>query len=67
MTDVVRAMHAVLASSADPASLAYQAVPVPDPGVGRTAGTGAGYCCDLGRATGRRRGPPSRATTCRGW
>lgn len=34
MTDVVRTMHAVLASSPDPASLAYQEVQVPDPGSG---------------------------------
>jgi NADPH:quinone reductase-like Zn-dependent oxidoreductase len=34
MTHAVREMHAMLASSADPASLAYQAIPVPEPGPG---------------------------------
>jgi NADPH:quinone reductase-like Zn-dependent oxidoreductase len=34
MTKVVRKMHAMLASSADPASLAYQVIQVPDPGPG---------------------------------
>jgi NADPH:quinone reductase-like Zn-dependent oxidoreductase len=34
MTDAVRMMRAMLALSADPASLAYQAIQVPDPGPG---------------------------------
>jgi NADPH:quinone reductase-like Zn-dependent oxidoreductase len=34
MKDAVRSMHAMRASSPDPASLTSQSVPVPDPGPG---------------------------------
>ena len=34
MNDAVRSMRAMYASSADPASLTSQSVPVPDPGPG---------------------------------
>ena len=67
MNDAVRTMHAMRASSPDPASLTGEDVPVPDPGPGELLVEVRATAITAGELSWPETGPPSPATTCPGW